>query len=304
LIGTVTTAGGSLVYSDTDADGVLDMFTATIATTVTDATEIEVMFASADRLDSQAAGETWRINPVQVTISGGTATIKGRYWMLVKPVLYQAPIGGNALDIGTSSNFVASLEIYRRICDATGTTTDNAQARLVWESRPFPAFSTCWGCGSSVASSDALDPAAYAYAIARVGVRDANRGVVEFGEAVWDATTSAFVAVNLSNCRPPDRIDIRYQAGAGLVNGYIDPEWATVVCRLAAAELGKRVCACTRANKEMYYWQIDRAFSGSAELEKFTMTTEDMNNPIGTRNGHIFAWKMIRSRRQIRGVLA
>lgn len=303
-IGTVAVAPGSgLVYTDADGDGVLDTFTATIATTVTDPTEIEVIFAAADRLDGAAASEDYRIAPVQVSISGGTATIKGRYWLLVKPIKYQAPGFSSALDIGTASNFVTSLEIYRRFCDATGTTTDTAQARLIWETRPWPWFiGGC--CGGVIGNPNALDPAAVAYAIARIGLRDAEHGIVSFGESTYDTANAQWVPVLMSNCRPPDRIDVRYEAGADYVGGYIDPEWVTTVCRLAAAEMGRRVCACSTAGKEMYYWQVDRAFSGSAELEKFSVSPDDMDNPIGTRNGHLYAWKKIKALRQLRGTLA
>ena len=31
---------------------------------------------------------------------------------------------------------------------------------------------------------------------------------------------------------------------------------------------------------------------------------EDMDNPIGTRNGHLYAWKKIKALRQLRGVIA
>lgn len=302
-IETVTTAApGHLVFTDADSDGIYDTFTATVATTVTDIEEIQVIFAAGDRLNGAGPSERWRV-PATVSISGGVATIKGPYWCLAKPILYQSPLATSALNIVTASNFVASLDVYRRYIDPTGTTTDTAQAKLIWETRPFPSFATCTGCGSSTGGANSKDPAAEAFAIARCGIRDAERGIVSIGEAVYDATAGEWFASWMSNCQPPSRIEIRYEAGADLKDGNVAPMWNTTVSRLAAAELGKRICACNSANKELYYWQIDRAFVGSAELEKFSMTNDDMLNPLGTRNGHIFAWKMIQPLAFRRGVI-
>lgn len=303
LIETVTTAAPShLAFSDTDGDGIPDTFTATINTTVTNADEIQVMFAAADRINGAPVSQRWRI-PATVAISGGVATIRGPYWCLVAPIKYQSPLATSALNILTASNFVASLDIYRRYIDPNGQTVDTAQAKLIWETRPFPSFASCVGCSSN-APLNSRDPAAQAYAIARCGIRDAERGIVSIGESVYNAATGEWTATWMSNCKPPDRIEIRYEAGADLVEGQIDQQWVTTVSRLAAAEMGKRICACNSANKELYYWQIDRAFSGQANLEKFILTNEDMINPFGTRNGHLFAWKKVRPLAFRRGVLA
>jgi len=304
LIETATIAApGHLIYSDADGDGINDTFTATVTTTVTDAEEIQVMFAGADRLDGAGPGERWRV-PATVSISGGVATIKGPYWCLVPPLKYQSPLLTTALNLVTSTNFVTSLDIYRRTIDATGITAATSQAKLIWETRPFPAFASCPGCGSSTGGANSRDPAAEAYAIARCGIRDAERGIVSIGEAVYDATSGEWFASWMSNCTPPSRIEIRYEAGADLVSGQVDPQWVTTVSRLAAAELGRRICACNSANKELYYWQIDRAFTGQANLEKFSMSQQDLINPFGTRNGHLFAWKKIQPLAFRKGVLA
>lgn len=304
LIETATTAAPAhLVFSDTDGDGFMDTFTVLVNTTVTDPDEIQVMFSASDRLQGAGPSERWRI-PATVSISAGVATIRGPYWCLVHPIKYQSPLATTALSISTATNFVTSLDIYRRYIDTTGTTVDTAQAKLIWETRPFPAFANCTGCGSSQGNVNSRDPAAEAYAIARCGIRDADNGIVTIGEAIYDTTSGEWFSSWMSNCKPPDRIEIRYEAGAELVNGAVDPAWVTAVSRLAAAELGRRVCACNSANKELYYWQIDRAFQGQANLEKFSMSQQELINPFGTRNGHLFAWKMVQPLAFRRGVLA
>jgi hypothetical protein len=301
LIGAVTTAGGSLVFSDADGDGINDTFTATIATTVTDVTQIEVMFVAADRM-SKPAGDDWTIKPVTVTLSGGNAIIVGRMWQIVRPALYESAI---TRDPSTVANFAASLEVYRHYCDPTGTTVDTAQAKLIWETRPYPGWASCFGCGSPNILTQDTDPATVAYAIARVGIRDAENGLVSIGEAVYDTTQAIWGSVSMSNARPPDRIEIRYLAGdTPDAMGGMSQKWIEIVSRFAAAELNKRVCACVGANRAVYNQQIDRAFGGDARVEKFMMSQNDQNCPFGTREGQISSWRSVRNLRQIPGVIA
>jgi hypothetical protein len=302
LIGSITTAGFGLVYTDDDGDGLLDTFTATIATTVTDPTQLALYFAAANRLDAAPVSERWRINPVSINISGGIAVIKGRAWQLVRPILYEG-VGSYyadpayALDPSDASIYVSSVEAYRYFCDPTGTTVDTAQAKLIWETLPYPFWAT-------TPTDNSRDPAALATAIARCTARDAESGVIGVGEAIYDATTGIWSSVNLTSSRPPDRIEVRYFAGDALVNNQINASWVTVVCRMAAAELGRRVSLCPERSKELAYWQIDRAYAGSATEEKFQAASGDLDNPFGTRNGHIYAWHEIQAKRLFTGVLS
>lgn len=294
LIGTVT--GATLTTSDLDGDGLLDTFTATIATTVTDVSEIEVMFASADRWTGEAAGDKWAINPVNVTISGGTATIKGRMWQIVKPVLYES---GQPLTPATAANYATSLEVYRHYCNTSGQTNETAQALLVWETRPYPFYYT----SGTPTIQNSSDPAAVGYAIARVSLRDAERGVVGFGEAAYDTTSAQWIAFGKIKY-PPDRIIVRYLAGDALdTYGHIQERWAKAVSRFAAAELGKRICACESASRMIYEQQVDRAFGGDARVEKFNMTEGDNASPFGYKEGQLQAWRIVRNQRQLVGVL-
>ncbi len=302
LISTITVAGFGLVYTDDDGDGLIDTFTATFATSVTDVTQIALYFASGDRLDGAAVSERWRITPIQVQISAGIATVKGRAWQLIRPILYEG-VGSYfadptyALDPTVLSNYAQSVEAYRYYCDPTGTTTDTAQAMLIWETLPYPFWAT-------TPTDNSRDPASQAYAIARCALRDPRNGVIGVGEAIYNTTTNVWEAVNLTAARPPNRITVRYQAGADLVNGQIDPAWVTVVCRMAAAELGRRVSLCPTSSKEIAYWQIDRAFSGNATEERFNASAGDLDNPFGTRNGHLYAWHEVQSKRLLTGVLS
>lgn len=297
LIGTVTRStppilADTLVFADTDGDGLADTWTATIATTVMDPSQIAVYFAAADRIDGAAVSEEWRIAPVTVSITGGTATIKGKVWLIVKPIKYEGADEYLAADDLT--NYVSALEIYRYYCDTTGTTTATAHGMLIWETEPYPGWANC--CNSTNDS----DPAALAYSIARIGIRQAKNGVLYFGEAAYNATTGIWNATDWTDCRPPDRIAVRYLAGEAWENYQVNKRMATLSARLAAAELARRICACDTANREIGRWQYDLAYTGKGD-ELYNYPAEELSNPFGTRRGHVEAWIEARQLRTLQG---
>jgi hypothetical protein len=283
----------TLVFTDTDGDGLMDTWTATIATTVTDPGQIAVYHAAANRIDSAPVSEDWRIAPVLVSIAGGVATIKGKVWLLVKPIKYEGT--DEYLNADDLANYVSSLEIYRYYCDPSGTTTATAQGMLIWETEPYPGWANC--CNTTNAS----DPAALAYSISRIGIRHAKAGMLYFGESAYNATTGIWYATDWTSCRPPDRITVRYNAGVPLINYQIDPRMATVTSRLAAAELARRICACDTANREIGRWQYDLAYTGKGD-ELYNYPAEELSNPFGTRRGHVEAWIEARQTRNLQGI--
>lgn len=315
-VGTVTKSnppvgGDTLVFSDQDGDGLNDTFTATIATTETDAGKIAVYFVAADRLDSQPVGAEWRIEPVQVSIAAGTATIIGRIWLIVRPILYQG-VNPQPLDPGVitpSGPYAQSLAIYTRTTNPDGNTIDTSMATVIWETRPCHGWWCCCGCQSATYSNSngtaPYDPAAIASAIARVSLRDAQAGVVGVGEAVLNTTTGIWSSLPWDACSEPDRAIVRVLAGYPLdASNQMENKFQTVVARLAMAELGRPVCACETANRELYRWQFDVSRSAGANDETFGfISREDLGNPLGPRRGAIFAWKQVRNLRQIAGVV-
>lgn len=307
LIGTVTTlALGGLVFSDADGDGLNDTFTITIATSVTDPDKLAVYFAAADRLDSEAVDERWRIRPVKVSIAAGTATIKGRYWLLAKPIKYEGVLA-QPLDPTVLTNFVDSLLVYERTTDPDGVTVDDAQATVIWETRPCGGW-WCCGCASSGPSylppDSSHDPGAQGMAIARAGVRDAKMGSVIVGEAVLDVTTGVWSAMNWAACSSePDRVTVRHYSGYPLENGNVSQRWQTIVARMAAAEMTKPICACDPANKQVHQWAFDLARTAGNNDERFAVSAADLDNPFGTRRGQVEAWKAVRAWRLTPGVI-
>lgn len=98
---------------------------------------------------------------------------------------------------------------------------------------------------------------------------------------------------------------MRVRAGWPLdSDGQMARIYQTVVARLAAAELARPICGCESANRELARWQFDLARSGGANDEVYgAVSAGDLDNPLGTRRGHIAAWRFIRQRQDVRGFL-
>lgn len=293
----------ALTYSDVDGDGLQDTFvTAAIATTETDPNKIAVYFRAADRLDNEAAGERWRIAPVQITIAAGTVVIRGRRWLCVAPIKYEGMTNAT-LDPDTAANFVTNLEVYTRTTDPDGQTISNAQATLLWETLPEHGwFCCCATCANITYSPNEFDPAAEGRAVARAGIRDARLGEVVPAQAVRNSSTGQWSGLDFAYFREPDRVTIRYLAGLPLeANGQMQERWRLIVARMAMAELGRPLATCDVANRELYHWQFDLARAAGANDEQYRIAEADLNNPFGTRRGHVYAWRQVKNLALVRG---
>lgn len=311
-VAAISTAA-AVAYSDKDGDGIDDTFTVSAATTITDTSQIAVYFSAADRFSgfgaSTALSSRWRLQPITITISGGTVTITGPKQLCVKPIKYEGVvnIGPNGLDPSVAGNFVTTLDIYRRYTAIDGNTVTTSQAVITWETRPSHGWWCCCdGCAaaSSAYSGSPYDPAAVAQAVARVGIRDARHGLITPAEASYDATTGIWSSLDWSVCAMPDRVTVRYLAGWPLASdGQMQEPFRTIVARLAAAELARNICGCTEANRAIYYWSHDLAQTARGD-ELFGISQENLNNPFGTRRGQVYAWKAVQNLRQLTGILA
>lgn len=297
---TRTSIGDAAVtLSDTNNDGLYDTFTATIATSVTDTSQIAAFFTSADRWDELAPLDSWKIQPVTVSISGGQATIRGNAWQLVRPVLYADYSDPRQYyDPDDETIYAESLTIYREYINPNGDTVDDAQATLIWETSPWPLW-----CLSSASpySPNASDPAGQGKAVARVGIRDAANGIVIPGQSVYDSTADQWLRANWSTGFEPDRAEVRYLAGLPLVNGQMDRTWQEFVTYMALAELEGPICACESVRKRLHYWQFDLARTSGANDEAYAISTADLDNPFGTRRGHIHVWRRVKDNAQLTG---
>lgn len=296
LIGTPAVA-----YSDPDTDGVDELATITIATAVTDPASIGVYVQASDRLDGEPVSEAYRIRPVRVSISGGTATITGATWLFVRPLAYEGT-AVQPLDPADPGTLVQQVEVYQRTTSQAGTTAATAGAVATWETRPCHGW-WCCGCTDDPYSGSPFDPAAVAQAVARVDIRDARLGIVAPAPSYYDTATGIWRAPDAAVCWEPDRVTVRYLAGVASPDGQqIARAWQTVVARLAAAELGRPICAKQPAGKELARWQFDRARISGANDEGYATSPRDLDNPFGTRAGHIQAWQYVQRVQQTRGI--
>lgn len=292
----------NLVISDADGDGLLDTFTTMVGVSVTNIKELGVYFQTADRVDDpdRMGEEDWRIRPVKITIAAGVATISGRAALVVKPELYEGVMpGGIGLDPNDVTIYVSQVNVRVHTTDPDGTAVTTAQATLLYEIRPCDNW---WGCCDSIPNltftTNSNDPAAVGMAVARVGVRDARLGLVLPAQAVYDAVSGRWRAVDWGGFQEPDRVAVRYLAGYPLAaDGNLDRKWRVIVARLAAAELARPICACDKANQELYHWQFDLSRAAGANDEQYSFSQADLDNPLGTRRGQVWAWKQVRNLR-------
>jgi hypothetical protein len=292
----------AVTLSDEDGDGIKDTFTLSVATSVTDAEEIALYFSATERWDGSAVGEQWRVKPVRVTISGGVVTIVGKIWTIVKPELHEGA-GWDPL-VMADSLFPTNLGVYRLWMDPNGTVNEESQGVLIWETAVHGWWCCCSSCTPTltVPASSAYDPAAEGRAVARVGIRDSYLGLAAPGEALYDAATGIWNEVSFDVCPEPDRVRIRYLAGYPLVSGNVDPEYQRMVVRMAAAELTRPVCSCEKANRELYSWQFDLARAKGLGDEQYSVSLDDLDNPFGTRRGHVSVWKEVNRLATGRGI--
>ena len=264
---------------DRDGDGLYDWFTANAVVTTTDPTAVVLQFQDADAL------EATDIAPITVSISAGLATISGPAWLLIRPIVYGG-VGREALDPSDTALYATSVNVVERVPLASGTTPDTAAAVLTWDALPWPS-----GCVRP-ASSDA---AATAQAVARVGLRDAEHGIVVPAEAVFNATAGTWSSVGGWGWpRTPDRVQIWYRAGLPLVQGQMAPLWQRTVAYLAAAEMTGQTPANDVAYRALWYWQFDLARAAGVNAEQYSVGQNELENPFGTRRGQSYAWRQVR----------
>lgn len=294
----------NLVYYDSDGDGINDLWTCTFADTATDPADIAIHFTQADRLeaytDSDYSDCQYQIRPVNVTrLDANTLQARGRAWLMVRPQMYEGSKyspGSNPNQFGVDSsgaidptdpnNFVSQVSFFKR------TITNSNQAALIYNSgsgtlQTFQLTATIY---DSDTGTVLLTPQA--------GGMPCSCGMDWFGTAILPG----YMGMGLWYARdgiqrPAAQIQISYRAGAYLKS------WQTIVTRLALAEMRRPICACERANQEVFYWQEDLARAGGAMEEQFRIGDKALNNYLGTRRGQVYAWNRIKNLQLVRGVV-
>jgi hypothetical protein len=269
---TLISAGVAVVLSDNDGDGVDDLFTITVATSVTDPDEIAIYFNAVDR-DSAPIAETWRLRPVTVSISGGSATITGHPSLLVLPDT-QTAMTADVLNVTTAAIFATTVDIYRVFLDTTHSDSFPYQGVAVWD-----------------AAADCVGDCAVQVLPLCLGEGRGGRVFAEYGNTTcWPYAWQA------------DRLQVNYLAGYPLDDdGQMNREMARLVAYLATALLPTDKCGCERSNRIIHHW---RAKPNEGDAGRSFTQAEIDSNPFVERNGALWAWKRIQNLRETGAVLA
>lgn len=259
----VVNLAGAVVLSDPDGDTVDELFTVTVATSVTEANEIAVYFKAADRL-GESVSEQWRLRPVKVSISGGNAVITGHASLLVKPILTTVtnPDSLNVTD--TATNYVTEVEVYRLYI--SNDTAANEQGVAIWDEN---------GCETGDCENQRYPICLYP--------RNADYATVAVN----------FVLDGICVDREPDRLSVNYIAGQPLVDGQMEPQLAKAIAYLATALLPTGSCACDRSNRILAYWREVAPAAGEGLQQVGNMRGDFEMNPFGPQRGAIWAWNRV-----------
>lgn len=278
LVGTATTVGGSLAYTDEDGDGLVETATILMATALTDPAEIKVYHVNQD------GDQDWEIrSPRSKTIAGGFVTIVYDAWQLIDPDLYEdfpTTDGIGPIDISTTGNYVTSVDVYREYTDTT-----QASAQFYWESD----CTICGGTGCTVCTPATQTGCA--------SVRDAEQGVIIPAPAVY--SSGSWTPDPWTGDVEPKRLKVWYYSGArdqrfikGVSRDPLSTFWAEIIAWVTTARLERPLCSCAYVSETVSKLQFNLAMTPS-DMRTF-LTNDALTSPLGTRVGEVLAWKRIK----------
>lgn len=282
----VIDAGSAIVYSDQDSDGYDETATVTVATTVTDPSEITIFYPGQDGDDD------WEIRPIHCLIAGGIATIVFRRELAVLPELLDTflPEGVDGTD---DAMFLATVDVYRRFNDPS------TQVSFLWE--PLAFF-----CGQC--SGGGCTACAYATQTGCLMARgDPRSSIVAYSPATWNQDTSLFDFASWAVQRQPDIARLYYYSGwrnkRRSNTKILDPDWERVVAYMAAAMLDRPPCDCAKGDWSR--WREDLTiYAGGEDGQAFYRSPVGvLDNPFGSRRGEVVAWRKVRFERRVQAVV-
>lgn len=258
-------SGAAVVLSDPDNDGVDELFTVTVATTVTVTSEIALYFKAADRLNAPL-DEIWRIRPIHVEFNGGNAVITGHASQMIAPVK-QLGLYPQQLDVSDAANYVTTIDVYRAFTDTTATDSTPYQGVAIW---------------------NVLPPQSWSGQISILPVTLAEN---------FNAESQVFATFGQS-CnwpfgREPDRFQVNYVSGYPADSqGNMANDMAQAVTYLAVSLLATEKCGCERVNRI-----IDNLRKPLSEddAQRFYTQREIERNPFSAipNRGSLAAWRRV-----------
>lgn len=283
-------ADAIITYSDEDGDDYREI--ATIEVTVDagqDPCELRVYYPVSNAMVLTGGEDQWEIRPINVSISGVTATIRFRREQCVLPQLVSDYFpaadddhlrGVDGVTETPETQFLLTVDVYRVYNDP------QTQVSFLWE--PFGS-----GCGCNNAGCIAC---AYNTQTGCLMLRSEPRqSIVSYHPATWNADDEDFDAAAWAVNRQPNLARLFYYAGwrdkrQACPTVRMDPEWERTVAYYAAALLDRPICECNNIRAWVDHWQKDLAIRGDEGLQ---VSPGDLDNPFGTRRGAVYAWKRV-----------
>lgn len=234
--------------------------------------------------------ETWRIVPVNVSISGTVCTITfDRELAVIESLLTSLDRSLDAAERiaqgDDDADFLETVDVYRVYNDPS------VMATLLWE----PGPSVC--VDGSPAYPDADDFVSTTGMLQSAS--DPKWPILSYARGTWDATNSRWVGSGGGYSYDPDQLRINYFAGfenksMPSPRNDLDPFLARIVAQLAASLLGQPGCKCSTVT--FGRWQQDLAISEGNDggaYSKFQNTSRILDCPWGTRRGAWMAWAQL-----------
>lgn len=283
LIQAATVAGGTLVYSDEDGDGLYETALISVPTSITNIMELKVYHYGYSGVMEYEIRE-----PRHKYISGGSAYFIFDSWLLIDPALYeQFPTEEDVptIDISVTTNFVSAVDVYREYID-----NSQPSVEFSWESA-YIGCASCNGAGCEVCG--------YVSQNGCMRINNYDEGIIVPIPADYDSTAGTWDYADWSADREPDSFAIWYRAGvrsqeflSGRSHLEMPLDLARTIAYLATARLERPLCGCRNVEALAEFLRSDTVRAGAGQGMFFT-TVNVVNNPFGTRVGEVMAWKAI-----------
>lgn len=264
-------AAATVVYSDSDGDGIDDLATITVTSGVS-TDEVALFFQVSDGAPS-AAHELWEITPITVSQAAGVTTITAPRAYFVKPStiwnIPRDPTDPNTLekndgDTRATGDFVTAVDVYRVYTDTT---------------TPLQVY------------GDPIYTQSY----------DLDLNVATTGVArIVDAELGLFEG-RVESCACPAHaiqgVQVYYKAGEALEYGHMQTQMEEACVRLANTLMPQQPSTLCDVTWNM--WAEDRQ---SMKVDNMSLLQErDLGNPFGLKQGQVAAWHVARQYKLVSG---
>lgn len=288
---TLIESDSPVTYSDDDGDGYDELATVNVATTVTDPQEIHLFFSD------KSGADKWEIRPINVSISGGNATITFPRYLVPLPELWERdPAEGDVwrtINGDDVNQFIDTCDVYR-----------------VYNDPSAPAVLYKEGCSCTNCNGTGCVVCQWSTNTGCLRVRDGRRGIITYQAAEWNADNQEFRLLSSSDCCwwEPDKLYIWYRAG--LVNLdldqpylQVDPMWERLVVFYALTLIDRKIPGCENTQNIYDMATKDLGLSQSSGNSSYTyaLTGRIAGNPLGTKRAAINLWRSIESNRILQG---